>query len=83
MSIKISFIIGQLPFEEFEQLKRGHTILSKMILSPDDFKLFHYNDGDQIQVETNDGDRLWCVIKHLEIVSNEERVILIFTLSQA
>jgi hypothetical protein len=81
MSIKITFIIGQLSLDEFEQLKNGYSILSKMILTPDDFKLFRYKQGDTIQVETNDGLRLWCNIDHLEIVKSEERFILIFTLT--
>ena len=81
MSIKISFIIGQLPDEDFELLKRGYSIVSKMILPPDDFKLFHYKESDKIQVETTHGARLWCTIDHLEIVKDEERVILIFNLS--
>jgi hypothetical protein len=83
MSIKITFIIGQLSIDEFEQLKNGYSIISKMILAPDDFKLFHYNERDRIQVETKDGLRLWCDINHLEILKSEERVILIFTLSYA
>lgn len=83
MSIKITFIIGQLSIDEFEQLKNGYSIISKMILSPDDFKLFHYKQGDKIQVETKDGLRLWCKIDHLEVLKSEERVILIFKLSFA
>jgi hypothetical protein len=83
MSIKITFIIGQLSIDEFEQLKNGYSIISKMILSPDDFRLFHYKQADKIQVETKDGLRLWCSVDHLEILKNEERVILIFTLSHA
>lgn len=83
MGIKISFIIGQLSDQEFEQLKEGYSIVSKMILPPDDYKLFHYKESQLIQVETNHGDRLWCTIQHLEILETEERVILIFTLTGA
>jgi hypothetical protein len=81
MSIKITFIIGQLSLEEFEQLKNGYSILSKMILPPDDFNLFRYKEGDKIEVETKDGLRQWCTIEHLEILKKEEPFILIFTLS--
>jgi hypothetical protein len=51
-----------------------------MILSPDDFKLFHYAEGDPIQVETDRGERLWCTISGLEKVVTEEGVLLIFQL---
>ena len=81
MSIKITFIIGQLSYDDFEQLKNGYSLISKMILSVEDYKLFHYKEADKIEVETKDGLRLWCSIDHLEIVQDDERVILIFTLS--
>ena len=83
MGIKVSFIIGEISADEFEQLKSGYAIVSKMILPPDDFKLFHYKEGELIQVETDHGNRLWCTIDHLEIIESEERVILIFTIGQA
>ncbi len=83
MGLKVSFIIGQLGNDEMESLKNGYSVISKMILAPDDYSLFHYKEGEKIQVETNDGNRLWCIIDHLEILKNEESVILIFTLSKA
>lgn len=83
MSIKVNFIIGQLSNEELESLKNGHSIISKMIITPDDFHLFHYKEMELIQVETGDGNRLWCKINHMEILKDKERVIIIFTLAKA
>jgi hypothetical protein len=82
MEYKVSFIIGDLAEEEIEALKEGHTIISKMILTPDDFKIFHYKKGAQIQIETGHGNRLWCTIDELEILESDDKVILIFTLEQ-
>ena len=79
-SFKINFIIGQLSNQEAEILEEGYPIVSKMILTPDDFQIFHYKEGDAIQVETNNGHRLWCKITDLEVVNKEDGVILIFTL---
>lgn len=81
MEYKINFIIGDIPDEEMEALKEGHTIITKMILAPDDFKVFHYSKGGRIQVETGHGNRLWCTIDDLEVVESNDRVILIFTLT--
>lgn len=81
--IKVSFVISDLSSDEIEQLKHNYSIVAKMILTPDDYKLFRYGPGDQIQVQTQQGDRLWCRIEDLEKVESEERVILIFTLSRA
>jgi hypothetical protein len=83
MNVKINFIIGQLSVEELENLRNGYAIISKMILTPDDYSLFHYKAGDTIQVETNDGNRLWCCIEHLEVLNNDQGIILIFTLTKA
>jgi hypothetical protein len=80
MNVKINFIIGQLSDEELETLKNGYSIISKMILTPDDYGLFHYKEGDNIQVETDDGNRLWCAIEHLEVLNNDQGIIIIFTL---
>lgn len=80
MGVKVSFVIGQISNHEMESLKNGYAIISKMILPADDYKLFRYKAGQKIQVETNDGNRLWCKIEHLETVTTEETTILIFTL---
>jgi hypothetical protein len=78
--IHVRFIINALTEQEVESLKRDEIIITKMILTPDDYKLFHYRTGDAIEVQTEHGNRLWCKIEHLEIVSDDFRVILIFTL---
>jgi hypothetical protein len=78
--VHVRFIIGQLSEDEVVALKEGHTIVSKMILPPDDFKLFRYHEGDAIEAETQHGNRVWCTIKQMEILTAEDRVIIIFTL---
>ena len=78
--IKVRFVISELTTEEVEALTNNEVIISKMILTPDDFALFHYKEGDEIEVETEHGNRMWCVMRHREIISGDERVILIFTL---
>lgn len=83
MNIKISFVIGQISHQELESLKEGYSLISKMIIPADDYSLFTYKEGENIQVETNEGNRLWCKITHLETVKDDERVILIFTLIKA
>jgi hypothetical protein len=80
MSVKVNFIIGQLSDEDADALNNGYSIISKMILTPDDYTLFHYKEGEFIQVETDHGLRLWCTITNLEILKDEKRVITIFTL---
>lgn len=82
-SFKISFVIGDLTEENVRRLRDNYSIVSKMILTPDDYKLFRYKKGDPIQVETDHGNRLWCCIEELEKVQDPERVILIFTLTKA
>jgi hypothetical protein len=74
------FIVGKLAGEELLTLKRGETILSKLLLTPDDYKLFHYNEGDQIEVETEEGNRIWTTIRNIEIVEDDLRIIVILTL---
>lgn len=70
MGVKVNFIFGQLNANEIHSLKSGERILTKMILTPDDFSLFQYAEGDYIQVETEHGDRLWCTILDLEKVKS-------------
>jgi len=78
----LRFIINELTEEEIEALKNDDAIISKMILTPDDYQFFHYRKGDSIEVQTAHGYRLWCCIEDLEIVASHERIILIFTLRQ-
>ena len=78
--IHVRFIINELTEQEVESLKNDEMIITKMILTPDDYQLFHYRAGDSIEVQTEHGNRLWCKIEHLESVSDDSRVILIFTL---
>ena len=82
-SVKISFVISDLNEEDVRLLRDNYSIVSKMILTPDDYNLFRYKQGDLIQVETDHGNRLWCRIEELEKVEDHERVILILTLTQA
>ena len=79
-SFKFRFIIGKLTNEELEVLKDGGPIITKMLMTPEDFKAFHYKEGNEIEVETQDGNRIWTTITNMEIVEDEERVIIIFTL---
>jgi hypothetical protein len=78
--IPIRFVIRELSVDEMDNLKDNHMVISKMILSPDDFELFKYNEGDLIEVENQDGYREWCCINALEVVRADDRVIIIFTL---
>lgn len=79
-SFRMRFIIGKITEEEFRALKEGETIISKMLLTPDDYRIFHYKEGNEIEAETEDGNRIWTTIRNIEIVENPERVIIIFTL---
>jgi hypothetical protein len=81
-TVNVRFILGEISEEEVEALNDGQTVISKMILPPDDFKLFHYKHGDAIEAETKHGNRIWCTIKHMEILKHEERVITIISLVQ-
>lgn len=81
--IKVTFIIGQLREDEVQALKNDEVIVSKMILSKEDSMIFRYKEGDQIQVESQNGDRVWCLIHQLEKVEKEEGIIVIFTLEKA
>lgn len=74
------FIVGKLSDEELLTLKRGESIISKMLLIPDDYRVFHYKEGDDIEVETQEGNRIWTTIRHLEIVEDGQSVIVILTL---
>jgi hypothetical protein len=80
MSIKVSFVIGGIAEEDFQSLKEGYSIVTKLILTPQDHELFHYNKGNSIQAESSRGDRIWCRITDLEIIINQDNAIVIFTL---
>ena len=75
------FIVGKLTCDEMTALKKGDTIIAKMLLVPDDYQVFHYNTGDWIEVETEEGDRLWTEIRGMEVVEHPEHVIIMFTLA--
>ena len=76
------FIIGKLTDEELRALKQNEPVISKMLLVPDDYKVFHYKEGDEIEAETPDGNRIWTIIRNMEVLTVDERVIIIFTLVQ-
>lgn len=78
--IPVTFVISALTEREVDLLNEGYEIISKMILTPEDDKLFRYEVNDRIQVETQNGRRLWCSIRQLEKVVTDERVVLMFTL---
>ena len=79
-SFRMRFVVGKLSNEELLTLKRGEAIISKMLLIPDDYKIFHYKEGDEIEVETQDGNRIWTTIRNMEIIEGDHRVIVILTL---
>jgi hypothetical protein len=79
VTIPINFVVG-VNEGDFELLESGYNVVSKMILSKDDFDLFHYRESDKIQVEREDGNRLWCKILHVETIGEADGVLLIFTL---
>lgn len=79
-TFRMRFVIGKLSDQEMEMLRDGHQVISKMLLVPDDYRLFHYKEGDLIEVETSEGNRVWTAIENMEVVKSEERVIIIFTL---
>lgn len=79
-SFRLRFIIGKLTDEELEILKRGEPIISKMLLIPEDYSVFHYKEGDEIEAETQDGNRIWTTIRNMEIVEDQQQVIVILTL---
>jgi hypothetical protein len=81
--VRLSFIISRLREEEVEALKNGQVVISKMFLTNEDYKLFRYKEGSCIQVESVHGNRIWCTITNLEILSIHDKKILIFTLVQA
>jgi hypothetical protein len=83
VSIKITFILGRISDGDFDTLEQGDIVSAKMILTDDDYALFRYNDGDSIQVETGNGNRLWCAILHLETILEKDKNLLMFTLRKS
>jgi hypothetical protein len=81
--VPVRFIVGELTQEEVDALNDGREVISKIILSYEDFKLFNYHEGDTIEVETEHGYRVLCKILSLEIVKNSEGLIIIFKLQQS
>jgi hypothetical protein len=80
-SFRFRFVIGKLSDEEFQAMEDGHPIITKMLLSHEDFEVFHYTEGDEIEAESQQGNRLWTTITNMEIVKDEMQVIIIFTLT--
>lgn len=78
-SFRMRFIVG-IHEQELLILKKGEKIISKMLLTPDDFRVFHYIEGDEIEAETPKGERIWTTIQHMEIIHDHIRPIIIFTL---
>lgn len=78
-SFRMRFIVS-IQEQELLTLKRGEKIISKILLTPDDFRVFHYIEGDEIEAESPSGDRLWTTIQHMEIIHDDVRPIIIFTL---
>ena len=78
-AFKMRFIVGITEAELFA-LTNGEQVISKMLLIPDDYRLFHYCEGDNIEAETPEGNRMWTVIRDMEVIEDELRTIVILTL---
>lgn len=79
-SFRMRFIVGKLTEDELLTLRRGEPIISKMLLIPDDYRVFHYQEGDEIDAETHDGNRMRATIANMEVIEHEEQVTVILTL---
>lgn len=77
---RMRFIVGKLTEDELLTLKRGEPVISKLLLIPDDYRLFRYAEGDEIEVETHEGNRIWTTIRNIEVVGDDNSVIVILTL---
>jgi len=77
---RMRFIVDKLTEEELQILKQGRSVISKLLLIPDDYSAFRYKEGDEIEAETQAGNRIWTIIRNMEIVEDAERVIVILTL---
>ena len=81
-TFRMRFIVG-ITEADLLTLNQGHTVIAKMLLIPDDYKVFHYAQGDDIEVETPEGNRLWTAIRAIEVIEDEWRTIVILTLANA
>lgn len=79
-SFRMRFVVG-ISDDEMLALKDGHPIISKMLLTPDDYRAFHYSEGEDIEAETPSGNRLWTTIHHMEVVEDDQRTIVILSLT--
>lgn len=79
-SFRIRFI-GSIREDELHALKSGAEVISKMLLTPDDFQAFHYAEGDAIEAETPDGNRIWTTIRRIEVIDDSYRKIVILSLT--
>ena len=78
-SFRMRFVVG-ISEPDLLTLKNGEQVVSKMLLTPDDFQVFHYSEGDEIEAETPDGNRIWTRIRFMEIIEDDHRTIIILTL---
>ena len=78
--VSIRFMVGALDENDVLSLTSGQHVICKLILTPDDYRLFNYHEGDNIEVETEYGNRQWCTIRELEIIEADLAVIAIFSL---
>lgn len=82
-AVPVRFVIGEVTQFELEDIQHNLTIASKLILTPDDFRLFKYREGDEIEIESEVGQREWCQIRDLEIIEGSDEVIVLFTLERS
>jgi hypothetical protein len=80
---RLRFVIGKLSDDEFTALEGGEPVITKMLLSHEDFRVFHYREGDEIEAESQQGNRVWTTITNIEIIKDETQVIIIFTLTHS
>ena len=80
-AFRMRFIVG-ITEAELLALTNGGQILSKMLLIPDDYRVFHYREGDTIEAETPEGNRMWTEIRDMEIIEDDVRTIVILTLGK-
>jgi hypothetical protein len=79
-SLRNAIIVRKLTEDELHALKNGEPVVSKLLLHPRDYRLFHYREGDRMQAASQNGNRIGTTIKNIEVVSSDERFIVILTL---
>lgn len=79
-SFRMRFIVGQISDDELQALQKGLAVISKLLLVDEDYKFFRYKVGDEIEAETHDGNRIWTIIRSMEVVEDGEQVVVILTL---